>query len=369
MPRMVIELMSQDKRSLRLIKKQTGDKGLAMRCQMVLLVLGRRWSRERVAESQDCSVSLVGKVLRRYLDEGLEGLGDRRTDNGARKVNHRFLVTLREVLDQSPQDFGYRRPTWTRELLVKVLKKKTGVLIHVTTMSRALRRIGARRGRPRPTVACPWATAAKTRRLKEIQHLLDHLPANQVAVMEDEVDIHLNPKIGLDWMNRGVQKTVLTPGQNEKRYLAGAVNSRTGRLTWVLGHRKSAILFLLLLWKLHEEYPKAKKIHVILDNYSIHSAAEVLSSLQTDVGRKFQLHFLPPYCPQHNPIERIWLDLHANVTRNHRCRSMTDLLRNVRDYLNRRNRQQLRHPLNVLAKPDLNRKPRKIHRHESCTVI
>ena len=29
------------------------------------------------------------------------------------------------------------------------------------------------------------------------------------------------------------------------------------------------------------------------------------------------LHFLPPYCPDHNRIERLWKDLHDNVTRNH----------------------------------------------------
>lgn len=368
MPRMVIELSSKDKRNLRLLKRHTPEKGLALRCQIVLLA-GKQWLRERIAESVGCSVSWVGWIVRRFRDEGLEALADRRAENGVRKVTHRFLVTLREVLDQSPEDFGFRRPTWTRELLVKVLKKKTGESIHVTTMSRALRRIGARRGRPRPTVGCPWPKAQKTRKLRELQNLLDRLPHNEVAFFEDEVDIHLNPKIGLDWMNRGVQKTVLTPGQNQKRYLAGAANSRTGRLTWVLGSRKSAILFLLLLWKLHEEYPKAKIIPVILDNYSIHSSAEVLSSLETKEGRRFRLHFLPPYCPQHNPIERMWLDLHANVTRNHRCRSMADLLRNVRDYLNRRNRQQRRQPLTVLAKHDHTQKTRKNHRHESRTAI
>jgi len=44
----------------------------------------------------------------------------------------------------------------------------------------------------------------------------------RVAVYEDEVDIHLNPKIGLDWMGLGQQKEVVTPGKNVKRYLAGA---------------------------------------------------------------------------------------------------------------------------------------------------
>jgi transposase len=45
------------------------------------------------------------------------------------------------------------------------------------------------------------------------------------------------------------------------------------------------------------------------------------------------LHFLPPYCPDYNRIERIWKDLHDNVTRNHTCRSMRELLREVIAYL------------------------------------
>jgi hypothetical protein len=37
------------------------------------------------------------------------------------------------------------------------------------------------------------------------------LPRRQVAFYEDEVDIHLNPKIGLDWMVRGLQKNSTFP--------------------------------------------------------------------------------------------------------------------------------------------------------------
>ena len=44
---------------------------------------------------------------------------------------------------------------------------------------------------------------------------------------EDEVEIHLNPKIGADWQLRGQQKRVVTPGRNEKYYLAGALHSGT----------------------------------------------------------------------------------------------------------------------------------------------
>lgn len=45
------------------------------------------------------------------------------------------------------------------------------------------------------------------------------------------------------------------------------------------------------------------------------------------------LHFLPPYCPDSNRIERVWQDFHANVTRNHRCKTLNRLLDNARHYL------------------------------------
>jgi len=130
------------------------------------------------------------------------------------------------------------------------------------------------------------------------------LPSDEVAVYEDEVDIHLNPKIGLDWMVEGQQKEIITPGKNEKRYLAGAKDTTTGELLWVDGDKKDSLLFIRLLWKLTQHYRDAKKIHVILDNYSIHSTQQVEVSLETPEGQRLQLHFLPPYCPDHNKIER-----------------------------------------------------------------
>jgi transposase len=264
---------------------------------------------------------------------------DRREENGEDKLDERYLATLWDVVARSPLRYRWKRPTWTREMLVETLRRETGVRIHVSTMSRALKKIGARRGRPKPTVRCPWSARAKNQRLREIEQLLATLPEDEVAVYEDEVDIHLNPKIGLDWMVRGQQKEVLTPGQNEKRSLAGALNVTTGELLWVEGEKKNTLLFLELLWKLHVHYPEAKKIHVILDNYSIHHTEQVRLSLQTEAGSRFQLHFLPPYCPDHNKIERTWEDVHANVTRNHSCPTMRALMQNVRDYLRKRSRQ------------------------------
>ena len=121
----------------------------------------------------------------------------------------------------------------------------------------------------------------------------------------DEVDIHLNPKIGPDWTLAGKQKYVRTPGCNEKRYLAGALNPKTGKLTWVEGDRKNSLLFLDLLYKLvTKTYRNARRIHLILDNYGIHDSQQVQLALKSAAASRIKLHFLPPYCPDHNRIER-----------------------------------------------------------------
>ena len=52
--------------------------------------------------------------------------------------------------------------------------------------------------------------------------------------------------------------------------------------------------------------------------------------------RWLRLHFLSPYCPNENKIERIWLGLHANVTRNHHQRTIEALLARVHSYLTHR---------------------------------
>jgi len=178
--------------------------------------------------------------------------------------------------------------------------------------------------------------------------MLDNLPFGHVAVYQDEVDIDLNPKIGLDWMVRGQQKQVVTPGQNVKRYLAAAVNAVTGELVWVEGQRKTSALFVALLDKLGASYSDAKVIHVVLDNFRIHTSKIARKAVEQFEGR-IVLHFLPPYCPTENKIERLFEDLHAQVTRNHTCPDMTHLMRRLRGFMTRRSRKAEKRYLKEVA--------------------
>lgn len=325
-------LSSRQRRIVRAKAKGCPDAVQRNRCKiLVSLVAGN--SPTMIAAAGLCSVSQVYRTASQFIEQGLAGLADAREDNGRTKADDHFEAMLIWVVgESSPQQYGYRRPTWTQELLVLVLEKKTGVRVSRTTMCRVLRRLKIRLGRPKPIVGCPWKEKRRIRRIRQIERLMSSAGRHDVVVYVDEVDIHLNPKIGVDWMLCGTQKTVLTPGKNEKRYLAGALDARTGRLTWVESDRKNSDLFILQLWQLIKDYPNARCIHIILDNFSIHKSQRTQLAL-TALGPKVQLHFLPPYCPDHNRIERTWKDLHDNVTRNHTCRTMKQLMLEVNHYL------------------------------------
>lgn len=311
--------------------------GQLVRCKIVRN-LARGESPTRIHRVLGCSRSLVYEVATRFSERGVEGLRDGRENNGTPKVTEDYTLFVLTAVAGSPTDHGYERPTWTQELLVRVAAERTGVKISVTTMSRLLACCGARQGRPKPCVACPWSKTRKSRVLNAIRRLEEQPPPNSVVFYVDEVDVHLNPKIGPDWMLAGQQKQVLTPGKNVKHYLAGALDAHTGRLYRVEGPRKTGALFIALVEHLLRLRSLAgRTIHLVLDNFRIHSSRAVVAAQQR-WGERVRLHFLPPYCPDHNRIERLWKDLHDNVTRNHQCRTMEELLPKVRNYLNQRQR-------------------------------
>jgi hypothetical protein len=69
-------------------------------------------------------------------------------------------------------------------------------------------------------------------------------------VFADELDLQLLPKVGCAWMSTGTQVEIMTPGQNQKHELAGALDLATGTLHHCLGPRKTNALFRDLLARL-----------------------------------------------------------------------------------------------------------------------
>ncbi len=338
--RIVIQIRRFVRRRLKRTLRKSQNAALRTRIQIVLL-FDKGWTSPQIAEALGCAPATAVRVAHRFLDEGEPGLEDRRSENGCPKVDADLFEALRELLAATPEDYGWSRPSWTRELLVRTLRQQTGVSISISTVARMLAQLGARWGMAAAGIVSPWSRRRKTRHLNKILKVVKNLKPREVAYYEDEIDIHLNPRIGRDWMLPGEQKVILTPGKNQKRFVAGALAVDGSDLVFVHAERKNTDLFLALLEKLRRRHPKARRIHLVLDNYVIHSSHRAQRYLQQHDGL-FVLHFLPPYSPRHNKIERFWRELHANVTRNHRCRTIDQLLGKVMSFLHREARKRRR---------------------------
>lgn len=296
----------------------------------ILLTLARSGlSRRGLARALGHAPSYVNETVKRFRGDGLEGLRERR--GGYKKLARRdeIIKLLPDLVAKSPSDYGWARSTWSVELIALEVQRQLGTEVSRPHMGRMLAEAGCRRIRPRPSIALTPPDADE--QVAALHAELDHLPDTDVILYEDEVDIHLNPKPGPDWMPPGTRKLRITPGKNAKRYIAGAYDPATGDLLTAESGGKSSDLFIQLLEVLLVAYPTGT-IHLILDNYIIHKSKKTQAFIAKTKNR-IQLHFLPPYCPQHNAIERVWWDLHEHVTRNHRHPDIDRLMAATRSYL------------------------------------
>ena len=311
------------------LMKRTTSRVEAQRCRIVLLLAEGRRVRE-VHKMVGCVRSTVYETLYRFVDEGMDGLLVQRLHAAARKATPEVRARLLTYLDHTPRHFGWQRPTWTRELLALQLQTDTGVTLCNSYIGTILRQEKCRRGRPRPALRIP--VQGRRAILDGIHALVAQASGTDEVFYVDEADIDLNPRIGLTYIKPGRQPLVLTPGQNVKYYIAGALNSRTGSIVYTHGPKKNSGLFVSLIEQLATAYRRARTIHLVLDNYIIHKSRQALQALDTFQGR-IQLHFLPPYSPEHNAIERLWKQMHDNVTRNHQHSSMQSLWKAVTRFL------------------------------------
>jgi putative transposase len=313
---------------------------LATRYRIVMLS-ARGWSRPEIAAAVGWNVATISAVRRRWLAEGGAGLIDKREDNGPCKVTDHYAATLRILTRDRSTDWGHRRPTWTLRLLIATMQRRTGIAISTTTMSRLLKTLGVRSKVVKALTPCPWSEKARRRRMNQVHRLVARLRPDEAAVWEDETDIDLNPRIGRDWMPRGVRRTVMTPGRNVKHQFAAAMDAKTGRVIWADGPKKNSGLFIALLKKLLARYADRRVIHVILDNFKIHKSRQ-LWEWMGEFGGRIRLHFLPPYSPDDNRIEAaVWTPMHKNVTYNHTESRIQSLAANVKGWLTRTDRRAL----------------------------
>jgi transposase len=300
-----------------------------VRRALVLILLDRGWSYREIVEATLVSCETIADVKRSYLESGIDAALGRKREPFT--VPFWLIVVLRWLVHRTPQDFGFFRQRWSCQMLSLLLHEQQGVRVSPETVRRGLRRMDFVWRRPRPVIGL--TDPEYDAKLRAIHRLLALLPADETAVFQDEVDLHLNPKIGCQWMVRGQQAAVVTPGDNEKRHLAGSLVYRTGTLLVSAPQkRRNAVMFLAHLDDLRRRLRSDRVIHVICDNAKFHKCRAVGKYLDR-WGHRIQLHFLPTRAPETNPIERVWWCLHESITRNHRSPTMESLLGEVFDWI------------------------------------
>ena len=317
----------QRKRLIRMVQRGR-DAGQVRRAQ-AMLFLDEGLSVAETARRVKAARSTMYRWIHWFESGGESALRWEHPGRASWTVTDAVAGLIEQVVMEEPSTQGYLRSTWTSEMLARVVHRTLGVQIHASTVRRLLPRLGFGWRRSRPTLC--KRDPRKSEKLSAIQHAIETRESHTEVFYVDEADVDLNPRMGHLWTPTATQWAIPTPGNNEKRYLAGALHAHTGKLVYVEADRKDSELFVRLLLALRRQYRRARRIVLIVDNYIIHKSRLTKTFLANNP--KFELLFQPVYHPWVNVIERLWKQLHNTVARNHTWPTLRDLMAAVRRFL------------------------------------
>jgi len=315
-PEIAIRLTDAQRAELRQFAR--GEPGYVSERAHFVLFSNQGMSAPEIAERFGYSAPTVYHWLRLYGRKGVDGLRDR--SRSGRPPREKLLpVIVAGQVCMSPLCYGYRLGCWTVDLVVKHLTR-FGITATPSRVRRALERAKYSWSRPKlvlPRHRDPLASE-KLKRLDEV--LTD---PNGVVLSCDECDAHLMPVVRGTWHPAGRQPEVMTPGQNQKRGIFGAVDVRTGAFHHMLNAKKRSVEFVTFLGSLVAAYPE-KALYVMVDNASIHTSKMTVQWVaeHPDV----HLIYLPTYAGhEYNPIEKVWWHMKAKVSGCLGYRTLADL--------------------------------------------
>ena len=310
--------------------------GYLLALHILLLCAAQRTPTE-IAAVLFCSRSTVYRVAKAYRAGQVAGLtvggesGQQRSQRRLTVLSPALRRSVLAILHGVPRLCGWCRTRWSCATIALELQARRGWVVSAETVRRWLHALDWewKRAKLRAKDDDPQ----RVEKLARIRLAFEQLRAGAALFFADELDLSLLPKVGYQWMPKGRQVEVLTPGTNEKRYLAGALDITTGTIVHCVWYSKVTGLFLDLLQTLDRTYPARafSRLTVVADNAKIHHAAEVEKWLAAHP--RFELLYLPTYCPNANPIERAFGDVHDKCTRNHTRKRLWHLVQDVTQHL------------------------------------
>ena len=272
-----------------------------------LVLLDSGWSCEKVSGALLLDDDTIRKWHGLFIEDGIEGLTRFEVGGSACQLSDeqqaRVVAFVKANLPRSIRQIG----AFIGSEFGVAYESRSGLIA-------LLHRLGLEYHKPE--VIPRKLDEAKQRAFIELyENLLNSLPDNEALLFMDAVHpTHAARPAGC-WAPKGEKLAIEQTSGRQRINIHGAIDLETGQTRMIEAETIDAASTIRLLASIEALYPMLALIHVFLDNARYHHAKLVREWL-AQPGRRIKLHFIPPYCPHLNPIERLWGLMHRNVTHN-----------------------------------------------------
>jgi transposase len=299
--------LSADQRAVleKMVRRTSEPHGAARRANAILLL------------DDGLSCEAIAKVL--YIDDDtVRGWYERWCSGGETALTTFDFKGAKRALNSEQEaalvgDLSAQLFSSSNEVHAHILAK-FGVDFSRSGMIKYLNRLGFEYRKPKalPAQACVEAQEAF---IADYERLLNELGADEVVYFADAVHPEYQSRPAYGWVRKGDKIAVRRTTGRKRLNLHGALCLEDFDCQMIEGETISAETTLRLLKRLSARHPNKRIIHVFLDNARYHHAKDVKAWL-AQPGCRIRLHFLPPYAPNLNAIERLWGVMHRHVTHN-----------------------------------------------------
>jgi transposase len=281
--------------ALKVLHKSQRDRRFAYRINAIIL-LGSGWSIAAVAEALLVDEKTIYHWLEIYQHGGTDELLVMHHQGGEAKLNETQQQELTKYLDENT----YLKSQDIRHYINKTYK----VAYSPTGVKELLHRLGFVYKKPKhvpgkldPEKQKEW--------LAEYELLGKTKGKNDPIYFGDATHPLFNSIPAYGWIRRGKEKILKSSGGRKRVNIHGAVNVQTKEIVTDFPKSVNKESTWRLCQKIEKKHPRAKMIHLFIDNASYYTAKWLKNKLK-EMKSKIVLHYLPSYSPNLNVIERLW---------------------------------------------------------------
>jgi len=283
-------LDDEERTRLRTQHKRERDGRVRDRIKAVLLY-DKGWTYKQISEA----LLLTDEAIRNHIEEYRSQKKLRPQSGGS---GEKLSSIQSQKLESHLQEHTY---LYVKDIVTYV-KVTFGVSYTVHGMRNWLQRHGF--SYKKPAVVPGKANEQQQREwITEYEKLREGLPEDEAICFTDGVHPTHNVQAAYGWIKKGVRKEIPANSGRSRLNLSGAVDVISHKVIIQSDKTLNADSTIQFFQKIEEAYPNKSKVHVFCDNARYYKNKLVQEYLK---GSKVVLHFLPPYSPNLNPIERLW---------------------------------------------------------------